>query len=152
MHQEVVVALVIGMQRRRICLGRPASNAAIATSCHTSGSGGCACFWDAEEEILSGTARQQCCDNHFLSYIRKWWLRLFLGCSGGKFVRDSPPATLNKPFGQQFPVIRHSKHNPRIHYQDEATKEVNYAARIQMSLLQRFWIDFRLPSLQTWQV
>ena len=59
MHQEVVVALVIGMQRRRICLGRPASNAAIATSCHTSGSGGCACFRDAVVENLFGTARQQ---------------------------------------------------------------------------------------------
>jgi hypothetical protein len=146
-----VVTLVIGMQRRRICSGRPASNAVIATSRHTSGSDGCACYWDAEEEILSGTARQQRCDNHFLSYIMKWWLRSFLGCSGGEFVRDGPTATLNKPFGQQFPVIRHSKRNPRIPYQDVATEEVNYAARLQRSLLPRFWIDFTLPLLQTWQ-
>ena len=148
----MLVALVIVVQRRRICSGLPASIAAIATSCHTSGSGGCACFWDAEEEILSVTARQQRCDNHFLSYIRKWWLRSLLGCSGGEFVRDGPPATLNKPFGQQFPDIRHSKQNSRIPYQDVATEEVNYAARLQKSLLPRFRIDFRLPLLQAWQV
>ncbi len=110
--------MIVVHQRRRICSGLPASNAAIATSCHTSGnggcaydcsadeenllanschtsgSGGCACYWDAEEENLFGIACQQRCDSHFPSCIRKWWLRLFLGCRGGDFVRDGPPATL----------------------------------------------------------
>jgi hypothetical protein len=49
-------ALDIGLQRRRICPGRPASNAAIATSCYASGSGVYACYCGAEEENLFGTA------------------------------------------------------------------------------------------------
>ena len=54
------------------------SNAAIATSCHTSESGGCGCDCGTEEENLFGTAHQQSCNSNFLSYIRKWRLRLWL--------------------------------------------------------------------------
>ena len=64
--------------RRRFCLGQLTSNAVIATSCHTTGSGGCACICGAEEqrELFRRTACQQPCDSHFLSYTRKWWLRI----------------------------------------------------------------------------
>ena len=51
------------------------SNAAKAISCRTSGSGGCACYCGAEEFLFKSTC-QQCCNSHFLSYIRKWWLHL----------------------------------------------------------------------------
>ena len=53
-------------------------NVAIATSCHTSGCAGCACDCGTEKENLFGIAHQHCCNSHFLSHIRKWWLRLWL--------------------------------------------------------------------------
>ena len=46
----------------------------------------------AKDKLTIFDEQQQRCDSHFLSYIRKWWLRLWFWCRG-VFVRDKPPAT-----------------------------------------------------------
>ena len=70
----VVVVLVVGLRRRRICSGLPASNVAIRWSllCLLLDCGGGEFVWD--------------------------WLRassFLLGCGGEEFVRDIPSATLS---------------------------------------------------------
>ena len=52
---------------------------------------------------LTNNHHQQCCNSHFLSYIRKWcWLHLWLWCRGVS-VSDNPQQCCNSHF---LPYIR----------------------------------------------